>query len=91
MRVLPAELRFVNRALDKGGLKKLVAEGYHKLGLEGTAELVDAIKDIGFHYAMRSGITIAIDDIHVPAGKGTSSWTMSTRAWPRSSASIAAA
>ncbi len=66
---LPAELRFVNRVLDKGALKKLVAEGYHRLGLEGTAELVDAIKEVGFQYAMRSGITIAIDDIHVPAEK----------------------
>lgn len=67
--VLPPELRFVNRVLDKGALKKLVAEGYKKLGLEGTAELVDAIKDIGFEYAMRSGVTIAIDDIHVPPEK----------------------
>jgi len=67
--VLPPELRFVNRVLDKGALKKLVAEGYKRLGLEGTAELVDAIKDIGFEYATRSGITFAIDDIHVPAEK----------------------
>jgi DNA-directed RNA polymerase beta' subunit len=37
--------------------------------LEGTAELVDAIKDIGFEYATRSGTTIAIDDIHVPEEK----------------------
>jgi DNA-directed RNA polymerase subunit beta' len=66
---LPPELRFANRVLDKGALKKLVAEGYKKLGLEGTAELVDAIKSVGFEYAMRSGITIAIDDIHVPEKK----------------------
>jgi DNA-directed RNA polymerase subunit beta' len=69
--ILPPELHFVNHVLDKGGLKKLVAEGYQKLGLEGTARLVDAIKDIGFEYAMRSGTTIAIDDIHVPAEKAT--------------------
>ena len=67
--VLPPELRFANRVLDKGAMKKLVAEGYKKLGLEGTAELVDAIKNVGFEYAMRSGITIAIDDIHVPEKK----------------------
>ncbi|NLG28429.1 MAG: DNA-directed RNA polymerase subunit beta', partial [Chloroflexi bacterium] len=66
---LPAELRFVNQVLNKGDLKELIAEGYKKLGLDGTAELVDAIKDIGFLYAMRSGITIAVDDIHVPAEK----------------------
>jgi len=69
--ILPNELRFVNRMLDKGGLKELVAVGYKKLGLERTAEFVDAIKDIGFEYAMRSGTTIAIDDIHVPQEKAT--------------------
>ena len=31
--------------------------------------LVDAIKDVGFKYAMLSGVTIAIDDINVPAAK----------------------
>jgi len=70
---LPAELRFVNQVLNKGDLKKLIAEGYKKLGLDGTADLVDAIKEIGFEYAMRSGTTIAIDDIHVPAKRRRSS------------------
>ncbi|NLV73533.1 MAG: DNA-directed RNA polymerase subunit beta' [Chloroflexi bacterium] len=67
--ILPSELWFVNRTLDKGGLKKLIGEGYRKLGIEGTAELVDAIKDIGFKYATLSGTTIALDDIKVPETK----------------------
>lgn len=66
---LPEELRFVNDELDKGKLKDLVAEAYRKLGLDGTAQVVDAIKDVGFEYAMRSGTTIAIDDIRVPESK----------------------
>ncbi|MFH1084672.1 MAG: DNA-directed RNA polymerase subunit beta' [Chloroflexota bacterium] len=66
---LPKELHFVNETLDKGGLKKLVARCYKALGLEGTTAVVDAIKDVGFEYAMRSGTTIAIDDIHVPGQK----------------------
>ncbi|MHB9033023.1 MAG: DNA-directed RNA polymerase subunit beta' [Anaerolineae bacterium] len=67
--MLPPELWFVNRTLDKSGLKKLIGEGYRKLGIEGTAELVDSIKDTGFKYASISGTTIAIDDIHVPEDK----------------------
>jgi DNA-directed RNA polymerase subunit beta' len=66
---LPKELRFVNETLDKNGLRRLVGAGYRKLGLDGTADLVDAIKDVGFKYAMLSGVTIAIDDINVPAAK----------------------
>ena len=67
--ILPPEMRFINYALDKSALRKLVSEGYRQLGMEGTAELVDNIKLIGFEYATRSGVTMAIDDIHVPEEK----------------------
>ena len=67
--ILPPELRFRNEVMDKGALKKLVAEGYQRLGMEGTAELVDKIKDVGFRYATQSGVTIAIDDLVVPDEK----------------------
>jgi DNA-directed RNA polymerase subunit beta' len=67
--ILPPEVRFVNDALDKKKLKELVAEVYATLGPEGTAEIVDRVKEIGFRFATRSGLTIAIDDITVPAEK----------------------
>ncbi len=66
---LPEELRYVNETLDKGRLKDLVAECYQKLGLEGTAETVDTIKDLGFRFATQSGITIAIGDVTIPEAK----------------------
>ena len=77
--ILPPELRFVNQIMGKGEMKKLVADGYKLLGMEGTAKLVDAIKDIGFEYAMRSGVTMAIDDIHVPAEKAAILEDVNTR------------
>jgi len=67
--VLPDELRFVNEVLDKGRVKDLVARCHQKLGLEATSELVDKIKAIGFKYATRSGVTIAISDLTVPEAK----------------------
>ena len=67
--VLPPELRFVNRVLDKGGLQQLVAACYQKLGPEATTEFVDAVKDLGFKFATRSGVTIAISDLTVPEEK----------------------
>ena len=67
--ILPDELRFVNRVLDKGELKDLIAKCYKKLGQEATCELVDKIKAIGFKYATRSGATIAISDLTVPEAK----------------------
>jgi DNA-directed RNA polymerase subunit beta' len=68
-RVLPEEMRFVNRVLDKAGIQELVGEVYGMLREEGTPPIVDAIKDIGFAYATKSGTTIAISDITVPAHK----------------------
>ncbi len=67
--ILPDGLRFVNEVLDKGRVKDLVAKCYKKLGLEATAELVDKIKAIGFKYATRSGVTIAVSDLTVPEAK----------------------
>jgi DNA-directed RNA polymerase subunit beta' len=68
-RVLPEPLRFVNRVLDKGSMQDLVGEVYNLLREEGTPAVVDAIKDIGFAYATRSGTTIAVSDITVPPEK----------------------
>ena len=66
---LPEELRFRNEEMEKGNLRQLVAECYHKLGSEATATMVDEIKDLGFKYATRSGLTIAVSDITIPEEK----------------------
>ncbi len=68
-RVLPTEIQFVNRQLDKGGLKDLMSSLYEVCGEENTPEIADAIKDIGFEYATRSGYSLAVSDITVPAEK----------------------
>jgi len=68
-RALPEELWFVNELLDRKGVDGVVARCYKHLGREVTAKTVDNIKDVGFQYATRSGITIAISDINVPARK----------------------
>ncbi|MEA3408197.1 MAG: DNA-directed RNA polymerase subunit beta' [Chloroflexota bacterium] len=66
---LPPELRFVNRAMDKGAMRELTARAYKVTGPEHTAKITDRLKDMGFDYAMLSGVTMAIDDIHVPEEK----------------------
>ncbi|MGH2354716.1 MAG: DNA-directed RNA polymerase subunit beta', partial [Chloroflexota bacterium] len=67
--VLPRELRYVNEVLDKGKLKNVVARCFFALGQDRTAEVVDLIKYLGFHYATVSGLTMAISDIYIPAEK----------------------
>ncbi|HSL46142.1 MAG TPA: DNA-directed RNA polymerase subunit beta' [Anaerolineales bacterium] len=65
-RILPAEVQFVNEKLDKGGVKDLIAEVYEIAGQEKTTDVADAIKTLGFEYAMRSGTTLAVADISIP-------------------------
>ena len=67
--VIPKELGFVNRVMDRKGLKALIAQCYRELGPAATTQLVDGIKTLGFHYATVAGITIGIDDIRVPKEK----------------------
>jgi len=67
--VLPKELGFRNQLMDKKVLKGIVAECHRLLGNESTATMVDNIKSLGFHYATKSGMTIAINDIKVPKDK----------------------
>jgi len=67
--ILPDEMRFQNMPLDKGGVKDLIASVYDICGEKVTTETADAVKDIGFEYAMRSGSTIAVADITMPIEK----------------------
>ena len=68
-RSLPEELWFVNDVLDRKGVDAVVARCYKHLDRHVTAQVVDNIKDLGFAYATRSGITIAVSDIQVPEQK----------------------
>jgi len=67
--VLPPEFEFVNEVVSRGRLKEIVSQCHDVLGNVRTAELLDAIKDLGFRYATQSGTTIAIKDIVVPTQK----------------------
>jgi DNA-directed RNA polymerase subunit beta' len=68
--VLPEALRYLpetNDVQDRKRLRTIVGLCYRKFGSEKTAEVVDQIKRVGFDFAMRSGITIAIGDLQIPA------------------------
>jgi DNA-directed RNA polymerase subunit beta' len=60
---------FVNRIIDKGGLKKTITDCYRRYGNAETARFLDAIKELGFHYATLSGTTVSINDVVVPESK----------------------
>ncbi len=66
---LPDGFEYQNRLLGKGDMSKIVerlATGYPKAV---AARSLDAIKNLCFHYAMKSGLTISIDDVRTPQDK----------------------
>ena len=67
--VLPEDIEYRNQIMDKNALKEIAAECYRLYGNDRTANVLDSIKSIGFHYASKSGTTIAINDIKVPSQK----------------------
>ena len=67
--VLPLEVRHYDQVIDKKVLKDVVTDMYHLVGNEQTANVLDKIKAMGFHYASVSGITIGMTDIQVPQEK----------------------
>ncbi|MEP7308691.1 MAG: DNA-directed RNA polymerase subunit beta', partial [Acidobacteriota bacterium] len=67
---IPAGMPFINGLLKKKGLQQLVQSCYLKFGLEKTVEMLDALKNLGFTYATRSGLSIGIDDLIIPKEKG---------------------
>jgi len=64
--IVPDELEFVNRAVDKKTLKNIINTSYKILGRDKTVELVNGIKDYGFHYATVSGATFSAGDLQAP-------------------------
>src|SRR5213083_1718274 len=67
--IVPESLRFVNQELKKKEVTSLVGRCYNALGNEATVHFLDELKDLGFRYATLSGLSIGIDDMHIPSSK----------------------
>ena len=66
---LPADYPYVQKVADKGTISAIVndlAERYPKTVVAAT---LDNIKDAGFHWATRSGVTVALSDVLTPPNK----------------------
>ncbi len=80
--ILPEELRqyhkdketgqwILGEGMKKKQLGKLVANCYNHFGATKTAEVIDNVKNLGYHYACVAGMTVAISDVIVPPQKKT--------------------
>src|SRR5574338_85694 len=69
--ILPPGLPFANanKLMTKKEMTKLIDAVYRQTGHRDTVEFLDKIKDIGFAYATRAGLSICIDNMHIPSKK----------------------
>ncbi|HVB57262.1 MAG TPA: DNA-directed RNA polymerase subunit beta' [Candidatus Acidoferrales bacterium] len=66
---LPSDMPFINGLLKKKGVQALVQYGYLRFGLEKTVLMLDRLKELGFLYATKAGISIGISDMVIPGVK----------------------
>lgn len=60
---------FRNRVVNKGQLRRLIAWAFTHYGTARTANMADLLKDLGFKFATRAGVSISVDDLQVPPSK----------------------
>ena len=80
--IIPQDLGFVDRTdpatkynlevdfhVGKKGLKQILEKVINVHGATATAEVLDAIKAIGYKYSTRAAMTVSVSDMTVPAKK----------------------
>ncbi|MEB2340300.1 MAG: DNA-directed RNA polymerase subunit beta' [Nitrospirales bacterium] len=69
--ILPPMMPFAdaNKLMTKKEMTKLIDAVYRQAGHRETVVFLDKIKSLGFHYATKAGMSICIDNMHIPSRK----------------------
>jgi len=67
--VVPVESGFLNLLLTKGALKKVISDVLTSTDIPRTVKFLDDIKDLGFRWAFKGGLSFNIDDLIIPEVK----------------------
>ncbi|MEC4671427.1 MAG: DNA-directed RNA polymerase subunit beta' [Nitrospirota bacterium] len=69
--VLPSGIDFscVNQVSTKKEMAKLIDLVYRQAGPHETVIMLDKLKNLGFFYATKAGVSICIDNMHIPTKK----------------------
>ena len=60
---------FSNSTINKRELKKIIEWAFKNYGQRKAAYFVDQLKEMGFEYATKSGISLGIEDLRIPPVK----------------------
>ncbi len=67
--IWPAELGYFNKVAGKKQLSDIIWRTYQVAGQRGTVETLDRLKELGFHWATKAGVSIGITDMIIPDEK----------------------
>ncbi|MBW3607792.1 MAG: DNA-directed RNA polymerase subunit beta', partial [Actinobacteria bacterium] len=65
----PTQYEFVNKSMKKRDTTELVDQLVQTYGATTISQVLDAFKDLGFHYATQAGVTVSKNDVVVPPNK----------------------
>ena len=68
---LPGNMHFTNEVVNKKKLQQLMYFTFHNYGVIKSSIIADKVKNLTFHYATLSGISLSIEDLRVPFTKRT--------------------
>ena len=68
--VLPDDYEYINSEVDKKAAGDIVNRVADQFSSDEVVDVLDAMKDLGYHYATIAGITVAFSDVETPAMKG---------------------
>ncbi len=67
--IVPKEIGYINELLNKKRLVQIIATSFRRVGNLKTAEFLDRLKDTGFKYATKGGLSVSLDDVTIPKEK----------------------
>nr|YP_009398451.1 RNA polymerase b''''-subunit [Lophocladia kuetzingii]ARW67637.1 RNA polymerase b''''-subunit [Lophocladia kuetzingii] len=62
-------ISFFNKVIDKFELKNLITWAFRNYGIARASNMADILKDIGFSYATKAGISLSLEDLRIPPSK----------------------
>jgi DNA-directed RNA polymerase subunit beta' len=67
--VVPEGFGFINQLLTKKSLRDIIGEMVKEFGVQKTAKFLDDIKNLGFHYAFKGGLSFNLGYVNIPEEK----------------------
>ena len=65
-KIILSQPSFSNEVIDKNQLKKLIVWAFRNYGIARAANMADKLKDLGFYYATKAGISLSLEDLKIP-------------------------